>query len=83
MTKLKETWDGVFKEKKWGQYPAEDLVRFFSKYKSTNKKNLLEIGCGPGGNVKFFINKKLIYTGIDISTVAINKAKKNIKILQI
>jgi len=79
MSKLKETWDGVFKEKKWGQYPAEDLVRFFSKYKTIYKKNLLEIGCGPGGNANFFINEKLIYTGIDISTVAINKAKKKYK----
>ena len=51
-------WDKIFKSKGWGKYPAEDLVRFiaknFDKKKKKSKINILEIGCGPGGNLSYF-----------------------------
>ena len=79
MNNLKQTWDNVFKNKTWGEFPAEDLVRFFSKFKYLQNSHVLEIGCGPGGNINFFISKNIKYTGIDISAIAIKKAKKKYK----
>jgi len=42
-------------------------------------KSIADLGCGSGGNALIFhqINSKIFYTGIDISTEAINKAKTN------
>jgi len=40
--------------------------------------SIADLGCGMNGNAKIFqsINPKIIYTGVDFSKIAINKAKK-------
>ena len=48
MNNLKKTWDNVFQNRTWGEFPAEDLVRFFSKFNHFKNPHVLEIGCGPG-----------------------------------
>ena len=72
-------WDKIFKSKRWGKYPAEDLVRFitknFQKTKKKSKINILEIGCGPGGNLCYFAKEGFSIYGLDFSKVAIQKAK--------
>lgn len=76
---LKKNWNMVFKTKNWGEYPAEDLVRFIKKEKIflKNKKfKILEIGCGAGGNLWFFGKENILFDAIDISSVAINRVKK-------
>lgn len=82
MNKNKIIWNKIFSKRKWGQYPAEDLVRFisknFHKSNSRSKKTILEIGCGPGGNLNFFLKEGFEIYGIDFSSVAINAAKKKI-----
>ena len=35
--KIKKSWNKIFKKKDWGEYPAEDLVRFFKKLKKKKK----------------------------------------------
>ncbi len=44
----------------------------------SNRKSLLEIGCGTGAQGRVILEKfsELKYTGIDISTIQINKASK-------
>ena len=79
MNNLKKTWDNVFQNKTWGEFPAEDLIRFFSKFNHFKNPHVLEIGCGPGGNINFFITKNIRYTGIDISSIAIKNALKKYK----
>lgn len=78
----KDIWNKIFSSRKWGQYPAEDLVRFisnnFSKSK-LKKKIILEIGCGPGGNLNYFLKEGFIIHGIDFSKNAIKIAQKNLK----
>jgi len=75
-------WDKIFKYKGWGKYPAEDLVRFivknFNKKKKKSKINILEIGCGPGGNLSYFAKEGFNIYGLDFSLVAIQKANKNL-----
>jgi len=76
---LKNNWNAVFKTKKWGEYPAEDLVRFIKKEKNFSKKKqlkILEIGCGLGGNLWFFGKEKILFDAIDVSSTAINAVKQ-------
>jgi len=75
-------WDKIFKSKAWGKYPAEDLVRFivrnFNKKKQKSKINILEVGCGPGGNLGYFAKEGFSIYGLDFSRVAIQKANRNL-----
>ena len=81
----KRNWDKSYKKKENTLfYPDEYLIRFVNKYikkrqklivKKKNNK-FLDIGCGVGRNVKYLVENGFKVTGIDISTVAINNAKK-------
>ena len=82
MQNNKLVWDKIFSKKNWGQYPAEDLIRFikinFKKSKLNSKKKLLEIGCATGGNLAFFCKEGFEICGIDSSKIAIKAAKKKL-----
>ena len=71
-------WDLVYKNQSWGKYPAEDLIRFvannFFHVKNRRSVNILEIGCGPGGNLWFFNKEGFSFCGIDGSSIAIQEA---------
>ena len=77
MNKRKKIWDNIFKKKNWGEYPAEELIRFNKNFLNHNKKykKLLELGCGTGGNLWYFAKEGYSITGIDISKNALRKAK--------
>ena len=81
MKNRENIWNNVFTNKNWGEYPAEDLIRFDKRFlkKNTKNKELLEIGCGTGGNLWYFAKKGYSITGIDISKVALKKANIKIK----
>jgi len=77
--KIRKSWNKVFKKKNWGEYPAEDLVRFIKKLKKKLLKKrikVLEIGCGAGGNLWFFGKEKIYFDAIDISNIALAKVNK-------
>ena len=74
-----DIWDKVFQDQDWGRYPAESLIRFTAKnfyQKDREKINILEVGCGPGPNIRYFVKEGFSAYGIDISSIAINKAKR-------
>ena len=74
-------WDIKFQQREWGRYPPEDLVRFMArnfKHDNPNEKNVLEVGCGPGANLWFFVREGFNTSGIDISPKAIELAKDRI-----
>ena len=81
MNNRKKIWDHIFKKKNWGEYPAEDLIRFEKKFLNNKKKykQLLEIGCGTGGNLWYFAKLGYEIAGIDISKIAVKKAISKIK----
>ena len=75
---LLSTWNKIYKNnKQFSIWPWSDLVSLSNKFCNL-KKNLevLEIGCGVGANINFFLSKNCNYTGIDISSHAIKHLKK-------
>lgn len=79
-----KTWEEVFRNKSWGKYPPEDLVRFIAKQfsnvslKDRDSIKLLEVGCGPGANIWFMSREGFCVYGIDGSVTAIEHAKQRL-----
>lgn len=75
-------WEEIFRNKGWGKYPPEHLVRFvarnFSAVNDRSTVRLLETGCGPGPNVWFMAREGYAAHGIDGSAVAIERAKQRL-----
>lgn len=75
-------WDQVFSTSTWGEYPAEDLIRFVARnfYKKTPRSSIrfLELGCGPGSNLWYLAREGFSAYGIDGSSVAVNKARNRL-----
>ena len=76
-------WNNIYKKKHLSVWPWSDIVSLTSKFcaKIISKKssNVLELGCGAGANIPFFLSNKCQYIGIDKSEHIINFLKKNIK----
>jgi SAM-dependent methyltransferase len=74
-------WDKLYSKRlHFSIWPWSDLVSACSKYFQFNKKlKVLEIGCGVGANVPFFLSKNCNYTGVDISKNAIEFLKREYK----
>src|ERR1700742_4757713 len=72
-------WDQVFYSGRWGMYTSEELVRFVARnFYSTpdrSKVKILEVGCGPGGNLWYLAREGFATFGIDGSSVAIDHAR--------
>ena len=58
-------------------WPWSDLVSLVSRHccpiSSPEKFNMLELGCGPGANIPFFLSLKVNYHAIDGSATVIDK----------
>jgi len=72
-------WENIYKKKKqFIEWPFSDLISLFSRFSKNKKKGLrvLELGCGSAPNAKFFLSKKMHYTGVDFSKSVIKDVKK-------
>jgi SAM-dependent methyltransferase len=80
----REYWEGVFASRRWGTYPAEDLVRFIGRtFRSVADKSLiqvLEVGCGPGPNLWYLVREGFTAAGIDGSPTAIRQARERLMV---
>ena len=69
-----QIWEEIFTSKEWGKYPSISLVRFiaskFYKVRDQQQIRILEIGCGPGGNLWYMAREGFKVTGIDFSATA-------------
>ncbi len=61
----------------WGWEPAESVIKTLDLFEKHNIKNVLIPGFGYGRNAKYFIDKDIKVTGIEISETAIEIAKKH------
>jgi SAM-dependent methyltransferase len=66
-------WNSIFKKNRWGEYPSEDLIRFFAKnfYPRKNLK-VLELGSGTGANLWYFARNSYKTYGIEGSEYAVD-----------
>ena len=75
-------WEDIFKSKAWGKYPAEELVIFVARnfYKASPRGavKILEVGCGPGGNLWFMAREGFTVYGVDGSETAIRQTKQRL-----
>ena len=60
-------------------WPFSDLVSYVIRYAKPAEKQIkiLELGCGAGANIPFFLAQGFKYYGIDGSNAIINKLKKS------
>ncbi len=72
----RNAWNNRYNKKSYvyGKAPAKFLAENFSYIK--NESTILDMGMGEGRNAVFLAQKGHNVTGIDISSVAIDKAKK-------
>jgi len=77
-----KSWDDVFASRIWGRYPPEELVRFISRrFGSVADKStiqVLDFGCGPGGNLWYLAREGYGIAGIDGSPTAIRQAQERL-----
>jgi SAM-dependent methyltransferase len=74
-------WERIFREREWGRYPDEEVVRFVARnfYGAPDRAavQMLDIGCGPGSGTSWFVAREgFSLTGIDGSPTAIEKARR-------
>ncbi|MFC1590166.1 class I SAM-dependent methyltransferase [Candidatus Omnitrophota bacterium] len=76
-------WEKVFKEAEWGKYPSESLIRFIARnfYERKNRQDvrLLEVGCGPGGNLWYMAREGFDVYGVDASPTGIQRARRRLE----
>ena len=73
-------WDTCYKNKthSMNNWPFSDLVSYVMRFSKPAKSKIrvLELGCGSGANIPFFLSLNAEYFGIDESKTTIRKLKK-------
>ena len=66
---MKQYWQEIYIQKKhMSLWPWSDLISEFKSLNITKKINILEIGCGSGANIPFFLKQNCNYYAIDKSS---------------
>jgi SAM-dependent methyltransferase len=80
---LSQFWEKTFSSRSWGRYPCEELIRFaarnFGAHPNKSELNILDIGCGPGASIWYFVREGYSVYGIDGSPTAIQLASERLK----
>ena len=79
-------WDTCYKNKthSMNNWPFSDLVSYVMRFSKPGKSKIrvLELGCGSGANIPFFLSLNAEYFGIDGSKTTIRKLKKKYPMLK-
>ena len=71
-----KAWEEIYKANRhMVTWPWSDIVSDVMILKPTKNLKVLEIGCGPGANIPFFLNIGVDYYTIDGSETAVKKVK--------
>lgn len=76
-------WDTVFEERTWGRWPNEGVVRALGRLRamSSPEQIVLELGCGPGPQLRYLEEEGDRSIGIDLSSVALVQASDRLAAL--
>ncbi len=72
-------WDDVYKKGEHNSvWPWTEVVTLTNRYLKNGKKGkkVLEVGCGAGANIPFFLAMGMDYFGIEGSNTEVNKLKE-------
>ena len=82
---VKEAWEQVHKNKEWGMYPSEIIIRFIARnfYKmpkdKRNQIKILDFGCGAGANSWYLAREGFDTYSFDFSEYAVDRMKTRFK----
>jgi SAM-dependent methyltransferase len=74
-----KNWEKIYLDNKHlSIWPWSDVVSYVTRYCKPKKNfnKILELGCGAGANIPFFLENNYNYFGIDGSKTIISKLKK-------
>ena len=74
-----DEWNLVYKKNlQINNWPFSELISYTKRFYKLKKSkfSVLELGCGSGPNIPFFLSLNAEYFGIDGSRIIINKLKK-------
>lgn len=75
-------WEKVYRERAWGRYPGEDVVRFaMGHYGGAQRRadvRVLEVGCGSGANLWFLAREGFATHGLERSETAVRLCQQRL-----
>jgi SAM-dependent methyltransferase len=69
-----DVWDRIFRERAWGRWPAEDVVRAVARMRHTGLR-VLEVGCGAGAQLWYLDHEGHRPVGLDFAPAALDQAR--------
>ena len=70
-------WDKIYKKKLHASiWPWNEVIKSTNLFIKKKNCKVLELGCGMGANIPFFLKKQFKYTGLDYSKVSVSFLKK-------
>lgn len=73
---LSSYYDSIYYKSEIYEQEANLISKFVTKYKKNNNNKLLDVACGTGTHIKFFLPKFKVY-GLDLSKEMLQVAQKN------
>jgi ubiquinone/menaquinone biosynthesis C-methylase UbiE len=83
---MDSVWEKLHSSQEWGKYPAEDIIRkvmrTYRQRSNREKTKVLELGCGAGANLSFFLSEGFQTFGVDGAPSAIKAAHERFEPLK-
>lgn len=76
---MDKVWESLHATQEWGKYPSTDVIRHVKRaYRHVEPSGLkvLEVGCGAGANLSFFVREGFESYGLDGSQTAVSKSQE-------
>lgn len=75
-------WDKIHKQREWGRYPKEELVRWVARnyyaVKNRQEVRFLDLGCGAGASSWFLQREGFTVVPLDGSQAAVGRAGRGV-----
>jgi tellurite methyltransferase len=77
------SWDDCWQEEDiltnpWWTVPSEEVIKWLPRLQSCKAKRVLDLGCGIGRHVEFFLKHNFEVHGMDYSFNALTYCKENV-----